>query len=258
MHNLEEVISAFRELCLEGGEVAMHHYGNLKKIMTKADSSPLTAADLAIDEVIVSGLQRAFPDIPIITEERAGNHTTNHSTGSFFLVDPIDGTKEFINQSNEFTINIALIEDGVPVAGMVYAPALKRLFWGAKDLGSFEETTNGSSKQIAVRDTNNDALIVVASRSHLNAETEAFITKNKVASVKNAGSSLKFCLIAAGEADIYPRFGPTMEWDIAAGHAVLSGAGGVVHTIDGSPISYGQELYKSPFFIARTASAKYF
>lgn len=258
MNNLEETISVFRELCLEGGQIAMHYYGNLEKVMIKADSSPLTDADLAIDEVIVSGLQRAFPEVPIITEERAVNHSTNHSTGRFFLVDPIDGTKEFINKSNEFTINIALIEDGVPVAGMVYAPALERLFWGAKDLGAFEEAANGSAKALAVRDTNSDALIVVASRSHLNAETEAFITKNKVASVKNAGSSLKFCLIAAGEADIYPRFGPTMEWDIAAGHAVLAGAGGVVHTIDGGPISYGQEHYKSPFFIARTASAKYF
>jgi len=236
----------------------MHYYGNLENIMTKADSSPLTAADLAIDEIIVSGLQRAYPEIPLITEERAVNHTRNHSSGKFFLIDPIDGTKEFINKSNEFTINIALIEDGTPVAGMVYAPALKRLFWGARDLGSFEETNKGPANKIAVRETDSDALIVVASRSHLNAETEAFITRNKVANVKNAGSSLKFCLIAAGEADIYPRYGPTMEWDIAAGHAVLSGAGGVVHTIDGAPISYGQEHYKSPFFIARTASAKYF
>ena len=236
----------------------MHHYGNLEKIMTKADNSPLTAADLAVDEIIVNGLNKAFPEIPIITEERAANHTVSHSTGRFFLIDPIDGTKEFINKSNEFTINIALIEDGTPVAGMVYAPALKRLFWGAKNLGAFEENSEGSADAISVRDTNSDALIVVASRSHLNAETEAFIEKNKVVSVKNAGSSLKFCLIAAGEADIYPRFGPTMEWDIAAGHAVLAAAGGVVHTIDGDPISYGQKHYKSPFFIARTASAKYF
>ena len=258
MYILDEVISVSRELCLEGGEVAMHYYENLQKVMTKADSSPLTDADLAIDEIIVSGLQRAFPKIPIVTEERAVNHTTNHSKGTFFLVDPIDGTREFINKSKEFTINIALIEDGKPVAGMVYAPALKRLFWGAKNLGSFEETNQGSPKPLAVRDTDSDALIVVASRSHLNPETEAFIAKNKVASVKNAGSSLKFCLIAAGEADIYPRFGPTMEWDIAAGHAVLAGAGGVVHTIDGAPISYGQEHYKSPLFIARTGSAKYF
>ncbi|MFK5978426.1 MAG: 3'(2'),5'-bisphosphate nucleotidase CysQ [Rhizobiaceae bacterium] len=258
MITLDEMISVSRELCLESGEIAMHHYGNLENVMTKADNSPLTAADLAVDEIIVNGLHRAFPKIPIITEERVVNHTTNHSTGCFFLVDPIDGTKEFINKSNEFTINIALIKNGTPAAGMVYAPALKRLFWGAKDLGAFEETDKGSPKTLAVRDADNDALIVVASRSHMNPKTETFIKKNKVASVKNAGSSLKFCLIAAGEADIYPRFGPTMEWDIAAGHAVLAGAGGVVHTIDGTPISYGQEHYKSPFFIARTASAKYF
>lgn len=168
MYTLEETISVFRELCHEGGETAMHHYGNLDKVMTKADSSPLTAADLAIDEIIVSGLQRAFPEIPIVTEERAINHATNHLTGCFFLIDPIDGTKEFINKSNEFTINIALIKDGTPVAGMVYAPALKRLFWGGNELGAFEETNKGSPNALAVRDTDSEALIVVASRSHLN------------------------------------------------------------------------------------------
>lgn len=257
MYSLDNIIATSRDICLAGGKEAMRHYGQLEEVMTKDDNSPLTAADLAVDKIIVQGLKKAFPDIPIVTEERAGSHDTDHQSGRFFLVDPIDGTKEFIKKSGEFTINIALIENGIPVAGIVYAPAIDRLFWGAKGLGAFEENSNGEKKTLSTRDTDNSALIVVASRSHLDPTTEAFIAKNNVASVKSAGSSLKFCLIAAGEADIYPRFGPTMEWDIAAGQAVLSAAGGVVHKIDGSPIQFGQKQYRSPFFIARTPTAGY-
>ena len=257
MNNLENIIAKLRELCLQGGKEAMQHYCNLGKIITKSDQSPLTQADLAVDAIIVEGLRDAFPDIPIVTEERASNHQTGYATGKFFLVDPIDGTKEFINQNGEFTINIALIENGNPVAGVVFAPALGRLFWGAEGLGAFEEDENGNSHALELHETDNDALIIFASRSHLTPETEAFIAANKVGEIKTAGSSLKFCLIAAGEADLYPRFGPTMEWDVAAGHAVLAAAGGCVFRLDGNPIAYGQKHYRSPYFIAKTQSAEF-
>ncbi|GAB4360780.1 MAG: 3'(2'),5'-bisphosphate nucleotidase CysQ [Oricola sp.] len=231
-------------------------YSREHDIATKADNSPVTEADLAVDDLLYPALKDRYPGIPVITEERAATHEAMPGRGRFFLVDPIDGTKEFIRKTDEFTINIALIEDGRPVAGIVYAPAIGRMFVGETDSGAREIGEDGETRVIGVR-TCGQKTTAVASRSHMTKETEAFISENKIGDCVNAGSSLKFCLVAAGEADIYPRFGPTMEWDTAAGHAVLAAAGGRVLTCDGSPLSYGKPQFRNPYFIAASPTAKY-
>ncbi len=245
-------------LVAEGGEIAMHHHGKLASVESKADMSPLTAADLAVDAHLCAGLAAAFPDIPVVTEEQAESQASGLAGNRFFLVDPIDGTKEFVAERGEFTINIGLIENGVPVAGAVFAPAIGRLFAGAAGQGAFElDASGGQRKQLLTATPDNDALVVVATRSHPTPETDAFLGANKIGRLTNAGSSLKFCLLAAGEADLYPRFGPTMEWDTAAGHAVLATAGGLVEKISGQALEYGKPAYKNPFFIAYTPGTQY-
>ena len=238
----------------EAAAIAMHHYdgvGDETKVMVKADDSPLTLADLEVDALIGRFLLEHFPDIPVVTEERAASHEQNLFGGTFFLVDPIDGTREFINKRDEFTVNIALVEEGRPVAGIVCAPALGTCYSGVVGEGAWEGSIGAEGgTPIAVAVPDNSALRVVASRSHLTDETKAFIGANPVAECKNAGSSLKFCLLAKGEADLYPRFGPTMEWDTAAGHAVLLASGGFVSAMDGKPMAYGKEDYRNGWFIA--------
>ncbi len=245
----------------EASAIAMQHYRSFDKetgVMHKDDDSPLTKADLAVDAYIGNALKTSFPDIPVVTEERAGSHDLNVSTGLFFLVDPIDGTKEFINKRDEFTINIALLENGNPIAGVVCAPAIGRSFVGIVGSGAFEiDLNNHGSKPINVSMPDNHALRVVASRSHLSTETQDFIDAHPVVDMKSAGSSLKFCLLATGEADLYPRFGPTMEWDTAAGHAVLSAAGGFVKNLDGSPFRYAKKEFRNPWFIAGAEGVEY-
>lgn len=246
----------------KSNEIAMRHYANIHtgdcEIMTKADASPLTEADLEIDRLLFSELENVFPDIPVVTEERAQSHKLDVSKGMFFLVDPIDGTKEFINKRDEFTVNIALLNEGMPVAGIVCAPALNECYLGVVGEGAtlLDMVTN-TSKSISVSIANNEALLAVASRSHLTPQNQHFIDINNISETKNAGSSLKFCLLAKGEADIYPRFGPTMEWDTAAGHAVLLAAGGVVNNLDGTVLKYAKPGFKNPNFIAASKSAKY-
>ena len=176
----------------------------------------------------------------------------------FLLVDPIDGTKEFINKRDEFTINIALLENRTPIAGVVCAPAIGRSFTGLVGVGAFEvDMETGAAKPIKVSAPDNAALRVVASRSHLSKETQEFIDAHPVADMKSAGSSLKFCLLATAEADLYPRFGPTMEWDTAAGHAVLLAAGGFVRNLDGSPFLYAKKEFRNSWFIAGADGVEY-
>lgn len=245
----------------EASAIAMHHYRSFDKetgVMHKDDDSPLTKADLAVDAYIGEVLKTTFPDIPVVTEERASSHDLDVAKGLFFLVDPIDGTKEFINKRDEFTINIALLENGVPIAGVVCAPAVGRSFEGIVGSGAFEiDLATGKSMPVTVSVPDNTALRVVASRSHLSRETQEFIDAHPVADMKSAGSSLKFCLLATGEADLYPRFGPTMEWDTAAGHAVLSAAGGFVRNLDGSPFRYAKKEFRNPWFIAGADGVEY-
>ncbi|SDE66726.1 3'(2'),5'-bisphosphate nucleotidase CysQ [Limimaricola pyoseonensis] len=244
-----------RELALAAGEKIMEIYdGPDFEVRAKDDQSPVTAADEAADALISAGLRDAFPDLPLVTEEQAESHAQDVST--FLIVDPLDGTKEFVKRRGDFTVNIALVEDGRPTRGVVYAPAKGRLFYTDAEGVSVEETgdlaaeTRGETRPIRVA-APEAALRVVASKSHRDAATDAYIGKYEVADMKSAGSSLKFCLVATGEADLYPRLGRTMEWDTAAGHAVLSGAGGeVVRFDDHEPLGYGKPGFENPFFIA--------
>lgn len=217
----------------------------------KGDQSPLTAADLAADAIICAGLEAAYPGTTVVTEERAASHAGNPGH-TYFLVDPLDGTKEFIHRRDEFTVNIALIENGRPVAGVVHAPALGRLFRTDEGGGAAQETDGAVAATPLVAGLGDPAALrVVASKSHRDADTDAYIARYPVGSFKSAGSSLKFCLIAAGEADLYPRLGPTMEWDTAAGHAVLAAAGGGVVCLDGKTrLLYGKAERRNPAFVA--------
>ena len=250
------IISEIRRLSiLAGAEIMRVYEGPDFDVKLKSDDSPVTAADEAADALIYEGLRAAFPDIPIVTEEQSDSHKI--SASRFFIVDPLDGTKEFIHRRGDFTVNIALIEDGAPVLGVVFAPARQRLFYtqangkAIEETGVFDPDTVGEIAEISVSAPDNSALTVVASKSHRDADTDAYINKYKVAGFESAGSSLKFCLVAAGEADLYPRLGRTMEWDTAAGHAVLLGAGGdVVRFDDHTPLKYGKPIYENPFFIA--------
>ncbi len=246
----QHIIKTIRSLALEAGDKIMEIYRRDDfDIRTKSDDSPVTEADEAADALISAGLRAAFPDIALVTEEQAESH--NVSAARFFIVDPLDGTKEFVHRRGDFTVNIALVENGTPVLGVVFAPAKKRLFYTDAGGQTVEERPDGTLTPLHVSTPDNDALIVVASKSHRDAATDAYINKYKVADSAAAGSSLKFCLVAAGEADLYPRLGRTMEWDTAAGHAVLRGAGGqVVRFDDHTPLTYGKPIYENPFFIA--------
>ena len=240
----------FTALARDAGAAVMAVYAEDFEARAKADASPVTEADLAADRIIVAGLQSAFPQIPAVTEERAATHDPAKAGDRFFLVDPLDGTKEFVKRGGDFTVNIALIEGGVPVRGVVYAPALDRVFWTGDDGAAYAQDGGDRPRRISVSAPDNAALKLVASKSHRNPETEAYIARYRAAEYKNAGSSLKFCLLAAGEADLYPRLGRTMEWDTAAGHAVLRAAGGFVDRFDGGPLTYGKAGFENPHFIA--------
>ncbi|QHQ36838.1 3'(2'),5'-bisphosphate nucleotidase CysQ [Algicella marina] len=250
------ICSVFRRLALEAGAEIMKVYNAEEMgVRSKADESPVTIADETADKLIFAGLTAALPDIPVVTEEQAASHDLKAAT--FIIVDPLDGTKEFIQRRGDFTVNIALVVDGVPTRGVVYAPAKNRLFYTdaegrtVEEKGAFDLDTPGETTPLKVRDADNTALVVVASKSHRDAATDEYINKYEVADSTSAGSSLKFCLVAAGEADLYPRLGRTMEWDTAAGDAVLRGAGGaVVRFDDHTPLTYGKPGYENPFFIA--------
>lgn len=252
----DKLVKIMRRLSLEAGDKIMEIYGSDDfDVKSKSDDSPVTAADEAADAIISEGLRATFPDVMLVTEEQSATHTTRGDT--FLIVDPLDGTKEFIHRRGDFTVNIALVEGGVPTRGVVYAPAKSRMFFTQADGQSVEETGDfdkdkvGSIQAINVSDADNDALLVVASKSHRDQATDDYIGKYQVQDMKSAGSSLKFCLVATGEADLYPRLGRTMEWDTAAGHAVLNGAGGAVVRFDDlTPLTYGKADFANPFFIA--------
>ncbi|MCI5109668.1 MAG: 3'(2'),5'-bisphosphate nucleotidase CysQ [Marivita sp.] len=252
----ETLTQTMRRLALEAGDRIMEIYeADDFDIRAKSDASPVTAADEAADALISAGLRAAFPEIALITEEQADTHDLD--VRDFLIVDPLDGTKEFINRRGDFTVNIALVENGVPTRGVVYAPAKDRLFYtdasgrSVEETGAFDKQTPGATKAIQVSDPDSAALMVVASKSHRDQATDDYINRYAVKDSKSAGSSLKFCLVATGEADFYPRLGRTMEWDTAAGHAVLTGAGGRVLRLDDlEPLAYGKPGFANPFFVA--------
>jgi 3'(2'), 5'-bisphosphate nucleotidase len=250
------LVSLMRTLALQAGDKIMEVYAAPDfDVRSKSDASPVTEADEAADAIISAGLRAAYPDVTLITEEQADSHALQAST--FLIVDPLDGTKEFVQRRGDFTVNIAFVQNGVPMLGVVYAPAKGRLFYtradgqAVEETGDLHKTKPGPTHEIHVSSPDNKALMVVASKSHRDAATDAYIGKYAVHDMTSAGSSLKFCLVATGEADLYPRLGRTMEWDTAAGDAVLRGAGGHVVRFDThEPLAYGKAGWDNPFFIA--------
>lgn len=231
-------------------EKVMAIYQTDFKVNFKADESPITAADVASHRIIEEGLRNLSHDIPILSEEGLeAPWSERRHWHRFWLIDPIDGTRDFTQRTGEFTVNIALIEQGRPILGVVTAPALKEAFWGLKGEGAYKRDRNGRVHRLSVVVPPAEKR-VVASKNHLNEETRDFIEKLGPHKLVQAGSSLKFCRIAEGKADIYPRMGPTSEWDTGAAHAVLSAAGGKVQTLEGKPLEYGKEDVLNPSFVA--------
>lgn len=247
---LPDLLERLLPVARAAGEAILAVYATDFAVRGKEDASPVTEADERAEALILAQLAQLTPDIPVVSEEAAAAGRVPEVAERFWLVDPLDGTKEFISRNGEFTVNIALIDHGRPVLGVVLAPALGRLFGGAEGLGAFVEDGAGR-RAIAVRVPPQEGLTVVASRSHGDsAALDAFLAGRKVASLANAGSSLKLCLVAAGEADLYPRLGRTMEWDIAAGDAVLRAAGGRVTDLAGADLRYGKPGLDNPHFVA--------
>jgi 3'(2'), 5'-bisphosphate nucleotidase len=253
---------ALADLALAAGREIMTIYANPIIARQKNDLTPVTEADEAAEKIILAGLKTLDPSTPVISEEAAAQGVIPEVAEHFYLVDPLDGTKEFLSRNGEFTVNIALIDKGAPLAGVVLAPALGRIFCGEAGLGAGEAHIEAESdaasfpwRELRARTASPAGPIVVASRSHRDERTEAYLKCLKVQKIVSAGSSLKFCLLASGEADLYPRFGRTMEWDTAAGHAVLAAAGGHVEVETGEPLTYGKagRGYDNPAFIARGA-----
>jgi len=238
---MEEI---FLEAALEAGDAIMKIYNRISDIRYKSDASPVTEADHKAEDIILKRLAKAFPDIPVVAEESVAAGNTPEIFGSmFFLVDPLDGTKEFVNRGSDFTVNIALIENGLPIAGIVYAPASAVVYrTNVKHMAEKLIIRNADvvdAAPIHCR-SRRDPPVAVVSRSHSNAETEAFLEKIAASDCVAIGSSLKFCLVAEGLADVYPRLGRTMEWDTAAGDAVLRAAGGMTFDLDQTPLRYGK------------------
>lgn len=258
----EKFVSVARRLALEAGDRIMEiRDGGGFGVRSKADASPVTEADEAADALISDGLREAFPDVELVTEEQAATHGAGGDR--FLIVDPLDGTKEFVRRDGDFTVNIAYVENGAASRGVVYAPAKRRLFHtlpdgrSAEETGSLDKSAPGPTRPLQATAADGGGLRVVASKSHRDPATDEYIAKYEVRALANAGSSLKFCLVASGEADLYPRLGRTMEWDTAAGHAVLAGAGGhVVRFDDHAPLLYGKENYENPFFIAHAPGVR--
>jgi 3'(2'), 5'-bisphosphate nucleotidase len=252
MPDLDRLLPEIVALADRAGAVILEHYRGDVAVRAKADASPVTAADEAAEAVILARLAKLTPEIPVVAEETvAAGHVPAIDDGPFWLVDPLDGTKEFLSKNGEFTVNIALIKGREPVLGVVLAPARGQAWWGARGKGAAARDADGRARPISVRSAPADGLVAIASRSHRDAETEAFLDQAGVGTCISAGSSLKFCLVAEGKADLYPRFGRTMEWDVAAGHAVLAAAGGRVTTRDGAPFLYRKPGFENPPFIAR-------
>jgi 3'(2'), 5'-bisphosphate nucleotidase len=241
------------EIADQAGAVVLEHYAGDGAVGRKADDSPVTAADGAAEAVILAALRELTPSIPIVAEEEvSAGRVPSIGEGPFWLVDPLDGTREFISRNGEFTVNIGLIDNGLPIAGVVAAPAIGVLWCGAAGHGASRREA-GEMRKIEVRSPPAHGRIAVASRSHRDAATDDWLKEQGITDTVSAGSSLKFCLVAEGKADVYPRFGPTMEWDTSAGHAVLRAAGGKIVTAEGAPLRYGKPAFRNPGFIASAA-----
>ncbi len=251
----KKLIDSVIQVSIDAGNKVTEIYNSDFEIETKLDSSPVTSADLASHKFIKKRLSEITPKIPILSEEESDIPFKIRSKWSYFwLVDPLDGTKEFINKNGEFTINIALVEDGIPIFGVVHIPVKKETYWGSEGYGSFFIGHKGITKRIKCSNNIKNMRILV-SRSHKNEATEDLLKKLKNYKVIRAGSSLKFCLIASGKADCYPRLGPTSEWDTAAGDAVLRHAGGQIVDLNNIDLQYNsKEGFLNNWFIATSNS----
>ncbi|MGI1671148.1 MAG: 3'(2'),5'-bisphosphate nucleotidase CysQ [Neptuniibacter sp.] len=251
LFNNNQLLEALKALMKAADRAILEVYKSHNfEMKTKEDSSPVTKADLAAHHVLLDGLSQLTPDIPVVSEEDPNSLNIPKTSPIFWLIDPLDGTKEFIKRNGEFTCNVALIENQATTLGFVSIPDKDELYYGGKEMGAFLEIKQSQPEQIRYS-TAPGITRVVASKSHLNKETQDFIA-NQSGTVEliQAGSSLKFLKIATGLADLYPRLAPTCEWDTAAAHAVLEGAGGQVTQADGSPLTYGKDNILNPFFIA--------
>ena len=247
----EQLLEVARQAALAAGEAILKVYATAFDVQQKTDNTPVTEADLASERIIVALLTEAFPEIPIASEELVEAEGLPPWAARFWAVDPLDGTKEFIARNDEFAVLIALVEDGIPVLGIVHGPALG-VTYAACGPGTATRQRNGAKpEQIHARIPPPDGLVVIHSRSHENSRRLAeFLERYPVRERKKCGSALKFGVIAAGEADLYPRFGTTMEWDTAAGQAILEAAGGRVETLAGAPLAYGKPGLKNDGFLA--------
>lgn len=254
----EALAEIFARLALEAGAAIMRVFDTDPHMRVKSDSSPVCDADLFGEDVILTGLSRHAPQFPVVAEERcAAGKIPALAGGDFVLVDALDGTKEFLQRKDSFTVNIALIRAGAPVAGVVFAPARQKLYLAGRRARFCSAAPGESSlpaaaewREMRTRPMPAKDATAVVSRSHRDAESDRFLAGLPVTKVISTGSSLKFCLVAAAEADVYPRFGRTMEWDIAAGDAVLRRAGGLVCDVAGAPVGYGkvaQAFANGPF-----------
>jgi 3'(2'), 5'-bisphosphate nucleotidase len=262
-HAASPMLRALARIAYDAGAIVLAHYTEEITATRKEDQSPVTAADVESERFILKRLMQLAPDVPVVAEEEMAAGRAPKVGRRFFLVDPLDGTKEFVSKNGEFTINIAEIVDGKPARGVVYAPAKDRMFFGEALAGAYEAFAPpggapdfAEAREIRARAPGKDGLVVAISRSHNDKKTEEYLAAYKVKSFVVAGSSLKFCLVAAGEADLYPRHGRTMEWDTAAGHAILAAAGGCLTTLDGKPFGYGKPGFANPHFVARGLDGK--
>lgn len=257
----ETLIEALVAASLAAGEAILAVRRAGVSVEKKIDHSPVTEADREAERIITAALGRVAPGVPVVAEEAASEGRIPAVAGTFFLVDPLDGTREFVRGGDDFTVNIGLVRDGTPSVGVIFVPATGKLYAGSVGVGAWKATVAGGTVSprapMKVRRSSADGPVdVVASRSHRTRETDACIARYEVGRLVTAGSSLKFCVLAAGEADLYPRMGTTMQWDTAAGEAILRAAGGRVLTTDGFPLPYGPngaagaEGYRNPWFIA--------
>jgi len=239
------------DVCKRAGAEIMRVYETDFAIETKGDDSPVTEADRQAEILILRSIREGITNkYPIVSEEAAATGIIPDVRGqAFWLIDPLDGTREFINRNGEFTVNIALIEHTRPVLGVVHLPARNITYFGLS-AGSFVQRGDSPIEQISCRKAGNNGLVALVSRSHRSADVDDYLADYPVRQEISAGSSLKFCTIAEGQADLYPRLGRTMEWDTAAGHAVLRFAGGSVKRLDGSDLGYGKEGFENPHFVA--------
>jgi 3'(2'), 5'-bisphosphate nucleotidase len=244
---MDDLVKQVCELARRAGEKVMHFYDRDAAVTWKKDSSPLTLADSASHDFLVAALQRLTPDIPVVSEEsEEGAAGSVPSRRRFWLVDPLDGTKEFIKRTNEFTVNVALVENGRPVAGVVHAPALALTYYGVKNFGAWRQDGDARAARISTRQANPAGLAVVASKDHAGPLVASLLTRLANPRLQSMGSSLKFCLVAESTADLYLRDLPTMEWDTAAAQCVVEAAGGGVFTLDGRTLRYAKPGLKNP------------